>query len=149
MRGYDPEFDYQVLLYDLRLPLGNRADPPADAGKANADGPSWWRAEITPGSKYYATIRLISQARLRRSGEGQGRQDEMQPAAIEMAKPGLNSRLKSWQYLDGGVRTSPASRHRQQYSRYADVNADGLVRERGLARRPCGGAMRASSGPYP
>src|SRR5580693_10470977 len=58
LRGYDPEFDYQVLLYDLGGRRVNRADPAHSLmlAKPAQDVPHGGGLRITPGSKYYATI---------------------------------------------------------------------------------------------
>ena len=134
LRGYDPEFDYQVLLYDLGGRRVNRADPAHSLmlAKPTQTVPHGGGLRITPGSKYYATIfDWISQgAPFGDPAKDKVGRIEMQPAAIEMAKPGLEQQIKVVaRYLDGGVRdvTSEAV-IASNIPDTADVNADGLVK---------------------
>src|SRR5271169_3279120 len=58
LRGYDPEFDYQVLLYDLGGRRFNRSDPGRSLmlAKPTQEIPHGGGLRIQPGSKYYTTI---------------------------------------------------------------------------------------------
>ena len=59
LRGYDPQFDYEALLYDLSGRRFNRADPGAqpDAGQADAASGAWRRTAIRNRTRdYYKTI---------------------------------------------------------------------------------------------
>src|SRR3954464_8644480 len=58
LRGYDPEFNYQALLYDLAGRRFNRADPGQSLmlAKPTQQVPHGGGLRIEPGSYYYQTI---------------------------------------------------------------------------------------------
>src|SRR5437660_12192497 len=58
LRGYDPEFDYQALLFDLAGRRFNRADPGQSLmlAKPTQQVPHGGGLRIEPGSSYYQTI---------------------------------------------------------------------------------------------
>ncbi len=109
LRGYDPDFDYQVLLYDLGGRRVNRADPGRSLmlAKPAQEVPHGGGLRIPPGSKYYTTIYNWIAQGVPFGDPARDKVDkiEMQPAAIEMAKPGLEQQIKVIaHYLDGGER---------------------------------------------
>ncbi len=109
LRGYDPEFDYNVLLYDLGGRRFNRSDPGHSLmlAKPTQEVPHGGGLRIEPGSKYYTTIfNWIAQG-VPFGDPAKDKVDkiEMQPSEVEMAKPGLEQQIKVVaHYLDGGVR---------------------------------------------
>src|ERR1700680_4877827 len=93
LRGYDPEFDYQALLYDLSGRRFNRADPGRSLmlTKPTQEVAHGGGLRIEPESPYYKTIyNWIAQA-VPFGDPAKDRVDriEMQPADVEMSKPGL------------------------------------------------------------
>ncbi|MFQ5928703.1 MAG: DUF1549 and DUF1553 domain-containing protein [Acidobacteriota bacterium] len=58
LRGYDPEFDYQALLYDMSGRRFNRADPPQSLmlAKPTQEVAHGGGTQIERGSRYYNTI---------------------------------------------------------------------------------------------
>lgn len=58
LRGYDPEFDYEALLYDMSGRRFNRADPARSLmlAKPTQQVPHGGGLRIEPGSRYYNTI---------------------------------------------------------------------------------------------
>src|SRR6202051_410810 len=58
LRGYDPEFDYQALLYDLSGRRFNRSDPGRSLmlAKPTQQVAHGGGLRIEPGSKYYTTV---------------------------------------------------------------------------------------------
>jgi hypothetical protein len=58
LRGYDPEFDYEALLYDMSGRRFNRADPARSLmlAKPTQQVPHGGGLRIEPGSRYYKTI---------------------------------------------------------------------------------------------
>ena len=109
LRGYDPEFDYQALLYDLGGRRFNRADPARSLmlAKPTQEVPHGGGLRITPGSKYYTTIYNWIAQGVPFGDPAKDKVDkiEMLPAEIEMAKPGTEQQIKVIaHYLDGGMR---------------------------------------------
>src|SRR5271165_1527328 len=98
LRGYDPEFDYQALLYDLSGRRFNRSDPGRSLmlAKPTQEVPHGGGLKITPGSKYYTTIyNWIAQGvPFGDPAKDKVEKIEMQPAEIELAKPGLEQQIK-------------------------------------------------------
>ena len=58
LRGYDPEFDYRALLYDISGRRFNRADPAQSLmlAKPTQEVPHEGGQVIKPGSRYYQTV---------------------------------------------------------------------------------------------
>jgi hypothetical protein len=109
LRGYDPDFDYQVLLYDLGGRRFNRTDPGHSLmlAKPTQEIPHGGGLRIERGSPYYTTIyNWIAQGvPFGDPAKDKVERIEMEPAQIEMAKPGLEQQIKVVaHYLDGGVR---------------------------------------------
>jgi hypothetical protein len=134
LRGYDPDFDYQALLYDLGGRRFNRSDPGRSLmlAKPTQEVPHGGGLRITPGSKYYTTIyNWIAQGvPFGDPSKDKVEKIETEPAEIEMAKPGLERQIKVIaHYLDGGARdvTSEAV-IASNIPDTADVNAEALVK---------------------
>jgi hypothetical protein len=109
LRGYDPEFDYQALLYDLSGRRFNRSDPARSLmlTKPTQQVAHGGGLRIEPGSKYYQTVfNWISQGvPFGDPAKDKIERIEMQPASVEMAKPGEEQQIKVIaHYLDGAVR---------------------------------------------
>ena len=109
LRGYDPEFDYEVLLYDMSGRRFNRADPARSLmlAKPTQQVPHGGGLRIEPGSRYYNTIlRWIS------SGVpfGDPKVDrveklEVLPQEVFMHGPGKAQQVLALaHYSDGSVR---------------------------------------------
>jgi hypothetical protein len=109
LRGYDPEFDYQALLYDLSGRRFNRSDPGHSLllSKPTQEVPHGGGLRIEPGSKYYQTVfNWIAQGvPFGDPAKDKVERIDMEPAAVELAKPGLEQQIKVVaHYLDGAVR---------------------------------------------
>jgi hypothetical protein len=109
LRGYDPEFDYQALLYDLSGRRFNRSDPGRSLmlAKPTQEVAHGGGLRIEPGSKYYTTIYDWIAQGVPFGDPAKDKVDrvEMQPAEVEMPKPGGEQQIKVIaHYLDGGVR---------------------------------------------
>ena len=109
LRGYDPEFNYQALLYDLGGRRFNRADPGQSLmlAKPAQQVPHGGGLRLEPGSGYYQTIfNWIAQG----VPYGDAAKDgiasiEMLPASIELAKPEESQQIKVVaHFLDGKTR---------------------------------------------
>src|SRR3954447_8686330 len=98
LRGYDPEFDYQALLYDLSGRRFNRSDPGRSLmlAKPTQQVAHGGGLRIEPGSKYYQTVfNWIAQGvPFGDPAKDKVERVEMQPAEVEMAKPGLEQQVK-------------------------------------------------------
>ncbi len=134
LRGYDPEFDYQALLYDLSGRRFNRSDPGRSLmlAKPTQQVAHGGGLRIEPGSKYYTTVfNWIAQG-VPFGDPAKDRVDriEMQPAEVELAKPGLNQQVKVVaHYLDGGVRdVTNEAVIASNIPDTADVTADAIVK---------------------
>ena len=134
LRGYDPDFDYQVLLYDLGGRRVNRADPGRSLmlAKPTQEVPHGGGLRIPPGSKYYTTIYNWIAQGVPFGDPARDKVDkiELQPAAIEMAKPGLEQQVKVIaHYLDGGERdVTNEAVIASNIPDTADVTSDALVK---------------------
>lgn len=109
LRGYDPEFDYQALLYDLSGRRFNRSDPGRSLmlAKPTQEVAHGGGLRIEPGSAYYKTVyNWIAQGvPFGDPAKDKVARIEMQPADVEMPKPGLEQQVKVIaHYLDGGER---------------------------------------------
>jgi hypothetical protein len=134
LRGYDPDFDYQALLYDLGGRRFNRADPGRSLmlAKPTQEVPHGGGMRIEPGSAYYQTIyRWIAQGvPFGDPSKDKVERIEMEPAQIEMAQPGLTRQIKVVaHYLDGGVRdVTKEAVIASNIPDTADVSADAVVK---------------------
>ena len=134
LRGYDPEFDYQALLYDLSGRRFNRSDPARSLmlAKPTQQVAHGGGLRIEPGSKYYQTIfNWIAQG----VPYGDPAKDKiasiaMEPATIEMDKPGNETQIKVVaHYLDGAVRdVTKEAVIASNIPDTADVNTDAVVK---------------------
>jgi hypothetical protein len=109
LRGYDPEFDYQALLYDLSGRRFNRSDPGRSLmlAKPTQQVAHGGGLRIEPGSKYYQTVfNWIAQGvPFGDPAKDKVERIDMEPAAVELSKPGLEQQIKVVaHYLDGAVR---------------------------------------------
>jgi hypothetical protein len=109
LRGYDPDFDYQALLYDLSGRRFNRSDPGRSLmlAKPTQEVAHGGGLRIEPGSAYYKTIYtwIAQGVPFGDPAKDKVERIEMQPANVEMAKPGLEEKIKVVaHYLDGGER---------------------------------------------
>ncbi len=109
LRGYDPEFDYRALLYEVSGRRFNRADPARSLmlAKPAQQVPHEGGLRIREGSRYYETILTwISEG----VAFGDLEKDraaklEVMPSEIFMARPGLQQQvLVLAHYPDGSVR---------------------------------------------
>src|SRR3984885_10568618 len=134
LRGYDPEFDYQALLYDLSGRRFNRSDPGRSLmlAKPTQEVAHGGGLRIEPGSKYYKTIyNWIAQGvPFGDPAKDKVERVEMEPAQIEMAKPGLEQQIKVVApYLDGGVRdVTKEAVIASNIPDTADVTSDAVVK---------------------
>jgi hypothetical protein len=98
LRGYDPEFDYQALLYDLSGRRFNRSDPARSLmlAKPTQQVAHGGGLRIEPGSDYYKIIyNWIAQGvPFGDPAKDKVESVEMQPAQLELAKPGLTQGFK-------------------------------------------------------
>jgi hypothetical protein len=109
LRGYDPQFDYEALLYDLSGRRFNRADPARSLMLAKptqqvAHG-GGLRFEI--GSDYYRTIFnwIAEGVPYGDAGKDSVRRLEVEPKEIFMQAPGESGRVKvTATFGDGGSR---------------------------------------------
>jgi len=134
LRGYDPEFDYQVLLYDLDGRRFNRTDPSHSLmlAKPTQEIAHGGGLRIERGSAYYTTIyNWIAQGvPFGDPAKDKVERIEMEPAQIEMAKPGLEQQIKVVaHYLDGGVRdVTKEAVIASNIPDTADVTSDAVVK---------------------
>jgi Protein of unknown function (DUF1553)/Protein of unknown function (DUF1549) len=134
LRGYDPDFDYQVLLYDLSGRRFNRTDPGHSLmlAKPTQEIPHGGGLRIERGSPYYTTIyNWIAQGvPFGDPAKDKVERIEMEPAQIEMAKPGLEQQIKVVaHYLDGGVRdVTKEAVIASNIPDTADVTTDAIVK---------------------
>jgi hypothetical protein len=134
LRGYDPDFDYQVLLYDLSGRRFNRSDPARSLilAKPTQEVPHGGGLRIELGSPYYQTIfNWIAQG-VPFGDPAKDKVDriEMQPAEVQMEKPGLERQIKVVaHYLDGGIRdVTKEAVIASNIPDTADVTTGGLIK---------------------
>ena len=109
LRGYDPEFDYEALLYDLSGRRFNRAEPAQSLmlAKPTQQVPHQGGLRFEKGTRYYQTIYNWIAAGV---PYGDPSKDavatlEVEPKDIFMAKPGLAATVRvTARYLDGSTR---------------------------------------------
>jgi hypothetical protein len=134
LRGYDPEFDYQALLYDLSGRRFNRSDPGRSLmlAKPTQEVAHGGGMRIEPGSKYYTTIYNWIAQGVPFGDPAKDKVDriEMRPADVEMAKPGLDQQINVIaHYLDGGKRdVTKEAVIASNIPDTADVTADAVVK---------------------
>jgi hypothetical protein len=134
LRGYDPEFDYQALLYDLSGRRFNRSDPGRSLmlAKPTQQVPHGGGLRIEPGSRYYQTVfNWIAQGvPFGDPAKDRVERIDMEPAAVEFAKPGTDRQIKVIaHYLDGAVRdVTKEAVIASNIPDTADVSADAIVK---------------------
>ena len=109
LRGYDPEFDYQALLYDLSGRRFNRVDPAQSLmlSKPAQAVPHEGGLMIEKGSRYYDTILKWISAGTPFGDEAKHSvaKLEVAPAEVFMGRPGMKQQiLVVAHYGDGSVR---------------------------------------------
>src|SRR5436853_4454559 len=109
LRGYDPQFDYEALLYDLAGRRFNRADPGRSLmlAKPTQQVAHGGGLRFDIGSDYYKTIyNWIAQGvPFGDPAADSVRRLEAAPAEIFMQAPGQSAALKVTAiYADGGTR---------------------------------------------
>ncbi len=134
LRGYDPEFDYQALLYDLSARRFNRADPARSLmlAKPTQQVAHGGGLRIEPGSKYYTTIYNWIAQGVPFGDPAKDKVDsvEMQPVEIQLAKPGLTAPMKVIAHFkDGGTRdVTKEAVIASNIPDTAEVNGDAIVK---------------------
>ena len=134
LRGYDPEFDYEALLYDMSGRRFNRADPARSLmlAKPTQQVAHGGGLRIEPGSRYYNTIlRWISEG----VPYGDPTSDrveklEVLPAEVFMHGPGkIRPVIALAHYSDGSVRdVTREANISSNTPEIADIDADARVR---------------------
>ena len=113
LRGYDPQFDYEALLYDLSGRRFNRADPASSLmlAKPTQQVPHGGGMRFDIGSAYYKTIfNWIAQGvPFGDPAKDSVRRLEVEPKEILMKAPGESAAVKV--YADVR-RWRPTRRHR-------------------------------------
>src|SRR5215468_1709765 len=107
LRGYDPQFDYEALLYDLSGRRFNRADPAKSLmlAKPTQQVPHGGGLRFEKDSAYYQTIyNWIAQG----VPFGDAAKDtvarlEVAPIEVAMAKPGEKARVKVVAHFADGL----------------------------------------------
>jgi Protein of unknown function (DUF1549)/Protein of unknown function (DUF1553) len=134
LRGYDPDFDYQALLYDLSGRRFNRSDPGRSLmlAKPTQEVAHGGGLRIEPGSAYYKTIYawIAQGVPFGDPSKDKVERIEMQPAEVEMAKPGLEQPIKVVaHYMDGGERdVTKEAVIASNIPDTADITADAAVK---------------------
>jgi hypothetical protein len=134
LRGYDPEFDYEALLYDLSGRRFNRSDPARSLmlAKPTQQVAHGGGLRIEPSSAYYNIIfNWIAQG-VPFGDPAKDKVDslEMQPAQVELAKPGVTGALKVIaHYSDGKSRdVTKEAVIASNIPDIADVSTDAIVK---------------------
>ncbi len=116
LRGYDPEFDYQSLLYDMSGRRFNRADPPRSLmlAKPTQQVAHGGGLQIELGSRYYQTILNWISAGVAYGNPAVDRVKQLKawPEEIFMHAPGRQQQvLVTARYADGSVRDVTREAH--------------------------------------
>ncbi|HZT31457.1 MAG TPA: DUF1549 domain-containing protein [Bryobacteraceae bacterium] len=133
LRGYDPEFDYRALVYDLAGRRFNRVDPARSLMllKPSMTLPHGGGLRLPVGSPYYNTVlEWISEGvEYGDPVSAQVAQLEVQPPEILMQKPGGKQQLRvTAHYADGSTRdVTRDAIYSSNTPTIADVNDSGLV----------------------
>jgi hypothetical protein len=109
LRGYDPDFDYKALLFDISGRRFNRADPAASLmlAKPAQEVPHEGGLRFEKGSRYYNTILnwIAEGVKFGDLAADSVKRLEVIPAEIFMAKPETKQQvLVLAHYADGSVR---------------------------------------------
>jgi len=109
LRGYDPEFDYEALLYDMSGRRFNRADPARSLmlAKPTQQVAHGGGLRIEPGSRYYNTILKWISAGVPYGDRASDRVEKLEvlPGEVFMLGPGKTRPVIALaHYSDGSVR---------------------------------------------
>jgi len=109
LRGYDPRFDYEALLYDLAGRRFNRADPARSLilAKPTQEVAHGGGLRFEPGSRYYKTIFDWISAGVPYGDEQRDtvQRLEVEPRQIPMNGPGETAKIRAVaHYRDGATR---------------------------------------------
>ncbi|MBI3680651.1 MAG: DUF1549 domain-containing protein [Acidobacteria bacterium] len=106
LRGYDPEFDYEALLYDVSGRRFNRADPARSLllAKPTMQVAHGGGSRFEIGSRYYNTILkwLESGAPFGDPAKDKVAKLEVQPGELFFEKPGLKQKVLTKAYFGDG-----------------------------------------------
>jgi hypothetical protein len=133
LRGYDPDFDYAALLYDLSGRRYNRADPARSLmlAKPTMQVPHGGGLRIEPGSNYYKIILqwLENGAPFGDPAKDKVAKLEVEPAELSFDGPGSKKNVTARaHYLDGSVRDVTAEANiTSNTPDTADVTANAAV----------------------
>ena len=109
LRGYDPEYDYQVLVNDLSGRRFNRVhvDESLMLQKPLGDVPHEGRQALVPGSRYHKTLRqwIAEGARFQEVAPHRPQRIQVLPEKVELDLPGRRQQLLVIAtYPDGSTR---------------------------------------------
>ena len=133
LRGYDPEFDYRALVYDLAGRRFNRVDPARSLMllKPSQALPHGGGLRLPVGSPYYNTVlQWISEGvEYGDPVSAQVSRLEVRPPEILMEKPGLKQQLQvTAHYADGSTRdVTREAIFSSNTPTISDINDSGLV----------------------
>lgn len=134
LRGYDPEFDYQALLYDVSGRRFNRADPSRSLmlTKPTQQVAHGGGLRIELGSRYYNTVLnwIAGGAPFGNPETDRVEKLEVTPGEIFMSEPGKTERVVvTAHYGDGTSRDVTAEAHLTSSNTEAAVAHDDAVLE--------------------
>src|SRR5438034_5953272 len=134
LRGYDPEFDYRMLIHDLSGRRFNRADPGRSLMllKPTAQLPHGGGLRFDTDSAYYKTIlRWITEgADFGDPVSAQVTKLDIQPAELLFPKPGESQQIAvTAHYADGATRVvTQEALYTSNTPTVADINGTGLIK---------------------
>ncbi len=134
LRGYDPEFDYETLLYDMSGRRFNRADPARSLmlAKPTQQVPHGGGLRIEPGSRYYKTILGWISAGVPFGDPKVDRVEKLEvlPKEVFMHGPGKTQQVLALaHYSDGSVRdVTREANISSNTPEIADVDANARVK---------------------
>jgi len=134
LRGYDPDFDYEALLYDMSGRRFNRADPARSLmlAKPTQQVPHGGGQRIELGSRYYKTILSWISAGVPFGDLKVDRVDKLEvlPQEVFMQGPGKNQQVLALaHYSDGSVRdVTREANISSNTPEIADVDANARVK---------------------
>jgi Protein of unknown function (DUF1549)/Protein of unknown function (DUF1553) len=134
LRGYDPEFDYEALLYDMSGRRFNRADPARSLmlAKPTEQVAHGGGLKIEPGSRYYKTIFDWISAGVPYGNVASDRVEKLDvlPGEVFMVGPGKARQVLALaHYADGSVRdVTREANISSNTPDIADVDATGHVK---------------------
>jgi len=134
LRGYDPEFDYRMLIHDLSGRRFNRADPGRSLMllKPTAQLPHGGGLRFDTDSQYYKTIfRWITEgAEFGDPVSAQVTRLDVQPSELLIPKPGESQQIAvTAHYADGATRiVTQEALYSSNTPTVADINGTGLIK---------------------